>query len=236
MPNPYPVVRSKDPLQAQSYKTQRADMPEDLWQPLYDRTSIVGSAAGVVPSSVSFFSVPKGQTANLISTQAAIISTNANTGATLSKTKTYRDTNMDSANVVPTKMFKFVGISIAFVHNIKGAIANAAEREMILTGGYFQFRIVDKDLLFLPLIALPELNPALSQAGGGGAATGTLGSSFTAVGSGGGPGIPMYKLPVPITLNPYENFSVTMSFDGSITLANALDMYVVLHGFMRRPT
>lgn len=236
MPNPYPVVRSKDPLQAQSYKTQRADMPEDLWQPLYDRTNLVSTTTGVVPSSISFFSVPKGQTATLISTQAAIITTNVNTGATVSKTKTYRDTNMDSANVVPTKMFKFVGISIAFVHNIKGAITNAAEREMILSGGYFQFRIVDKDLLFLPLIALPELNPQLAVAGAGGATAGAAGNSFAAVGAGGGPGIPMYKLPVPITLNPYENFSVTMSFDGSIALANALDMYVVLHGFMRRPT
>lgn len=236
MPNPYPVVRSKDPLQAQSYKTQRADMPEDLWQPLYDRTSIVGSAAGVVPSSVSFFSVPKGQTAALIQTQTATTLTNANTGATVSKTKTYRDTNMDSANVVPTKMFKFVGISIAFVHNVKGAIPNGAEREMILTGGYFQFRIVDKDLLFLPLIALPELNPVVSAFGAGGATAGALGSSAAHAGSGGGVGIPMYKLPVPITLNPYENFSVTMSFDGTITLANALDMYVILHGFMRRPT
>jgi hypothetical protein len=34
MPQPYPVVKSKDPLQAQSYRTQRSDMPEDLWQPL----------------------------------------------------------------------------------------------------------------------------------------------------------------------------------------------------------
>jgi hypothetical protein len=185
---------------------------------------------------VSFFSVPKGQTANLISTQTSVATTNISTGATLSKTKTYRDTNMDSANVVPTKMFKFVGISIAFVHAIKGEIANGASREMICSGGYMQFRIVDKDLLFLPLIALPELNPVLASFGAGGATAGAAGASVAFAGTGGGPGIPMYKLPVPITLNPYENFSLTMSFDGTITLANALDMYVVLHGFMRRPT
>jgi hypothetical protein len=26
-----------DPLQAQGFRTQRAELPEDLWQPLYDR-------------------------------------------------------------------------------------------------------------------------------------------------------------------------------------------------------
>lgn len=216
MPNPYPVVRSRDPLAAQQYKTQRSDMPEDLWQPLYDRVNI----ATTVPSSISFFAVPRGQSASLI--------TSASTAA--SKTKTFRDTNMDSASVVPTKMFKFVGISIAFVHGTKSATTNAADREIILNGGYLQFRIVDKDLLFLPLLALPELNPQLAVA------TTANATTTVNVGSGGGAGIPMYKLPIPVTLNPYENFVLNFNFDATAALTGTLDMYTVLHGFMRRPT
>ena len=28
-----------DPMKAQAYRTQRAELPEDLWQPLYDRVN-----------------------------------------------------------------------------------------------------------------------------------------------------------------------------------------------------
>ena len=89
-----------DPLKAQPFRTQRSELPEDLWQPLYDRANI----ATTVPSSVAFFSTARGQSATLITGASAA-----------SKTKTYRDTNLDQPGVVPTKMFKFVGISWAIV-------------------------------------------------------------------------------------------------------------------------
>lgn len=80
----------RDPLAAQGFRTQRAEFPEDLWQPLYDRANY--AAAG--QSSLSFFSVPRGQSATLITLATAA-----------AKIKTYRDTNMENSNVVPTKMF-----------------------------------------------------------------------------------------------------------------------------------
>lgn len=206
-----------DPLKAQQYRTQRAENPEDLWQPLYDRANV--SATTTVATQVAFFGVSKGQSATLIT----------GTAAAAAKVKTYRDTNMENSNVVPTKMFKFTGISLAFVHrNPSGSSSdtNAAERALILEGGYLQVRIVDKDILFLPLLAIPVLNPIA-------AATGT--SNF-ATNPGGGTGVAMYKLPIPITLNPFENFSVTMNFDGTISTTASVDMYVFLQGFMRRPT
>jgi len=82
-----------DPLKAQGYRTQRAELPEDLWQPLYD--SVNYPAAG--SSQLSYFSIPRGQSATLITA-----------GAAAAKTKTYRDTNMENANVVPTKMFEIL--------------------------------------------------------------------------------------------------------------------------------
>lgn len=205
----------KDPLNAQMFKTQRPDMPEDLWQPLYDRVNI----STTVPSSVSFFATARGQSATLI------------TGTTAaSKTKSYRDTNMENANVVPTKMFKFIGISVAFVHSDQNAATNAADRSLVLEGGYMQFRIVDKDLLFLPMVNLPVLNPFA------GVATTVTATTINASNSGGGEGVFMYKLPINITLNPYENFTFSFNFDGTITLSNTLDVYCILQGFQRRPT
>ncbi len=200
-----------DPLKSQGYRTQRAELPEDLWQPLYDRVNY--AAAG--QSQLSFFSVPRGQSATLITDQ---------TGG--SKTKTFRDTNMENANVVPTKMFKFIGISWAIVHSDTDGTANAEDRELIRNNSYLQFRIVDKDLLFLPMVAVPETNPVVALTS----------TAQIAHAGGGGYGVPMYKLPVPITLNPYENFTVSINFDGTVDLSNTVDVYLILQGFMRRPT
>lgn len=212
-----PISIGNDPLNAQKYRTQRSESPEDLWQPLYDRVNV--ALTTTVSSQVSFFGTPKGQSASLI----------VGTAAAAAKTKTYRDTNMESSSVVPTKMFKFTGISLAFVHRYaSGALSdgNAADRGTILTGGYLQVRIVDKDILFLPLLAIPVLDPI----------AGVTGTSNFATNPGGGNGVAMYKLPIPITLNPFENFSVTMNFDGTLTTSYSVDMYVFLQGFMRRPT
>lgn len=215
-----PGATAGDPLNAQAYKTQRADSPEDLWQPLYDRVNVAN--ATTIGSQVAYFSIPLGQAAPLI----------VGTAINLTKVKTYRDTNMNSANVVPTKLFKFVGISMAIVHATRQSLTNPADADLIMDGGYFQFRIVDKDLLFLPLLNFPLLNPV-------GALSTTANNTTTSANQyGGGAGIVMYKLPINITLNPYENFQATMNFDtaATLTLTLATDMYCVMQGFQRRPT
>jgi len=201
-----------DPLKAQGFRTQRAELPEDLWQPLYDRANF--PAAGTT-NTVSFFSVARGQTATLITAGAAAL-----------KVKTNRDTNMENANVVPTKMFKFIGISLGFCHAPEGNANNPIDRDILRTGAYFRFRIVDKDLLFLPLIAIPEVNPFVIAT-----TTASLGTA-----GGGGQNVPMYKLPIAITLNPYENFTVEINTDGVVVLSHTLDIFVILQGYMRRPT
>ena len=50
---------------------------------------------------------------------------------------------------------------------------------------------------------------------------------------GGGYGVPMYKLPIPITLNPYENFAVTINFPAAITVTSAVDVTVTLQGLTK---
>lgn len=203
----------KDPMQAAAYRTQRREAPEDLWQPLYDRVNLPVSLTG----SINFYSSPKGQSATLIRGTSAS-----------SVVKTLRDTNMESANVVPTKLYKFVGINIAFVHSSKSAATNAADRALVRDGGYIRLRIVDKDLLILPLLCIPELNPI--------SAVSTTATASTIFGEVGGGRASMYKFPVPITLQPYETFTVALEFDGTSTLSNTLDLYMVLQAYMRRPT
>lgn len=211
-----PQIMKADPMNAQGYRTQRAELPEDLWQPLYDRVNYPAAGA----TTLSFFSAPKGTSATLITA-----------GAAAARTKTQRDTNLENQNVVPTKMFKFVGISIAFLHLAAGTLANSADRDSIRNNGYLSFRIVDKDILFLPLVAIPELNPIIATS------TTATDSTINSIAGGGGNNVPMYKFPIPITLNPYENFSVNLIFDGgTTTITNTLDIALLLQGFMRRPT
>lgn len=207
-----------DPLNAQGFRTQRAELPEDLWQPLYDRVNYPNTGA----TQLSFFSTPIGQTATLI--------TGIGTAAT--KVKDYRDTNMQNANVVPTKLFKFVGISIAFINQIPGDKDNAADRDRVRNNAYLKFRIVDKDILYLPLVCIPEVNPLIVGS--------TTENATTILGTcgGGGQNVPMYKLPIPVVLNPYENFSVDIMLSAAVSLKSnySMDIYVILQGFMRRPT
>ena len=204
-----------DPLKAQGFRTQRAELPEDLWQPLYDRVNY--PAAGI--SELGFFSSPRGQSATLITA-----------GSAASKVKTYRDTNNENANVVPTKMFKIVGVSLGFIHSDTTAATIADDRAEVRDGGYLQFRIVDKDIIFLPLIAIPEVNPIISVA------TTATTTNVNSMAGGGGQNVPMYKFPIPITINPYENFSVSLKVDGTVAIVATMDIYLILHAYMRRPT
>lgn len=205
---------AQDPLAAQGYRTQRAELPEDLWQPIYDRANY--AAAGT--SEIAFFATPRGQSATLITA-----------GTAAAKVKSYRDTNNENANVIPTKMFKIVGMSIGFVHSNNALATNATDRALIRDGSHFQFRIVDKDVLFLPTIFVPEVNPLM-------AVSTTVTATTVNSASVGGGGASMYKFPIPITLNPYENFSLALKIDGTVSVTATVDIYVVLHAYMRRPT
>lgn len=205
-----------DPMKAQAYRTQRAELPEDLWQPLYDRVNY--PAAGT--SALGFFSSSRGQSATLLSTVTAGVWTAA------TKVKSFRDTNIENSNVVPTKMFKIVGVSVAFLHANQNDGNVTRDREIIRGGSFLQFRIVDKDIIFLPLVTIPEMNPVVA----------TTGNNVNGTAGGGGQNVPMYKFPIPITINPYENFTIQMTSDNSPPISQTMDIYMMLHAYMRRPT
>ena len=206
----------QDPMRAQQYRTQRAEMPEDLWQPLYDRVNY--PAAGT--SALGFFSSSRGQTATLLATVAAGVWTAA------AKVKSFRDTNIENSNVVPTKMFKVVGCSIGMLSANQNLTNVTRDREILRGGSYLQFRIVDKDIIFLPMITIPEMNPVVTATA----------NSVNGTAGGGGQNVPMYKFPIPITINPYENFTVQLNVDNSPPIDQTMDIYLMLHAYMRRPT
>lgn len=212
---------SADPINAQKYSTQRPYSPEDLAQPLYDRINYPAAGA----NQLRCFTQPLGSVVTL--NQAGV--------ALATKTKSYRDTNMDNAGVVPTKRYTFTGLSINFIplqQTPTAANTNLIADDImrLMNGGYIEFRIVDKPLLYVPLNVIPSSNPINSIA--------TTQNNSTMMGTGALAAIPfpMFKFAIPITLNPYENFSFILNFDGVVTISQSTDIQVILHAFMRRPS
>jgi len=209
-----------DPMQAATYTVTNPQRPEDLAQPLYDRVQY--PVAGT--NQLSFFSTQLGQPANLI--QA---------GVTLSKVKTLRDTNLNTSGVVPTKLYQFIGLSIVYIplqtaRTSDSTVSIGDDIMRLKNGGWMNFTIIDKPILQMPLPLIPEANPMLaissSRNNSVGIATGQTGASP----------FPMYKFGIPITLNPFESFTIALNWDGAPVINQEVDILVVLHAFMRRPT
>ncbi len=208
-----------DPLRTSSlFKTSDSSRPIYFWQPTYDRVNYAAAGA----SSVSLFTVPKGQTATLI-----------RNGSVASITKTARDTNMENAGVIPSKQIHIYGISLGYIHLTEGAVGNAADRDKLRGSGVFTLKTVsDRIILQLPLIYLPEVNPITAASN---PTSGT--ATIIAQSGGGGFGVPMYNLTeTPAVIEANQNFSVTLDFDGSPTLTNAVDICVALQGVEVRPS
>ena len=220
MPARRALTAGSDPINAQRYATQRPYSPEDLAQPLYDRVNY-GTAGA---SELRFFANPLGSSVTL--NQA---------GSAAAKSKSYRDTNMDNSGVVPTKRYTFIGVSINYLplQQAYGTANTAAIGDDIMTlmnGGYLEFRIVEKPLLYLPFNLVPSSNPMNSVSTTQNAATCISAGALAAI------PYPMFKFAIPITLNPYENFSFVLKWDGTVTINQSTDIQVVLHAFMRRPS
>lgn len=216
------AIAPTDPAQFAQFRTQMRETPEDIWQPVYDKVNY--AAAGAF--ELTFFSTPVGGSATLI-----------RAGAAAAVNKTRRDTNLEQQGVIPTKAFKIHGFSLTLIP-LQQAVAVAGTQSIVddmqrlLFGGFLEFRIVDKPYIYLPLHKIPAT----------GVLRGSVGGAFTAgnvavAGGGAGTGAPrdIYWLGVPLTLDPYQNFSARMQFDGSPALIQTFDLQLFLEGYMRRP-
>lgn len=211
-----------DPGQFAKYRTQMRESPEDIWQPIFDRKNY--PSAGTF--ELIFFSLPVGASDTLI-----------RAGVAASVTKTRRDTNLEQQGVIPTKAFKIHGFSMTLIP-LQQAVAGAATQSIvddvqrILFGGFLEFRIVDKPYLYLPLHKLPATGLVRTTAAGAFTA-----GNVAVAGGGAGTGAPrdIYWIGVPLVLDPYQNFSVRMQFDGSPALIQTFDIQIFMEGYLRRP-
>lgn len=193
--------------------------PVDLFQPQYDRVNIGTTVTG----DYVLFANAKGASGITLIRGAA----------TASVTKTDRDTSMTNSGVLPSKEFTCMGVNwgMAYASSATNLGTPAIDRRLVACNGYMRFRVVDADILILPLIAIPCLNPIMAVA-----ATFTSATDLAIYSEAcGGAGQAIYRLPVPITIQKNNNFNVTLTFDGTTTLTTSSDIYVFLHSFTRRP-
>jgi len=204
------------------YRTQQPGNPEDLWQPIYDRVNY--PAAGIF--ELSFFAIPLGQSATLITA-----------GAAAAKAKTRRDTNLEQSGIIPDKQFLVQGISMTLIP-LQQAVATAGtgsildDQAKLIFGGFMEIYLGDKPYEVLGLDLLPGTGILR------GAVATTTATPFVMAsggGSGSGSAADAYWLKIPLTIDPMQNFRVRMQWDGVVSLAQTFDIKLTLHGTMRRP-
>lgn len=106
------------------YRTANTELPEDLYQPLYDTVSVVKG-----DMSIDFFKIPYGYRDQV-----------------LNKIKTKIHTNMDCPSVCPLKMHTLTDIFL------KVKPRNIEILSWLVIHGGFKCSIIDKVVLEMPLI------------------------------------------------------------------------------------
>ncbi len=171
----------------------------ELYQPLYDTLYI----SKEVPVYNSFFSVPRGQSATLLD----II------GKPKLVTKDYFHTNMDSVNMITTKLYKFDKFIFEFMFSNPGETMsyqendlNQKDLEKFINNTFFQFRVVDQDIFKLPLRSFYKIHPL------------KLG----------------VQIKVPIIINPFENITPVVRVKEGLILNSDFNLMLSCDGFMKR--
>jgi len=202
---------------------QNINAPEEFDYPLWDRVNYPAAGA----SQLSFFALPRGQSATLI-----------RAGVAASVTKTTRDTNLDTPNQINVSARTVRGISLNFIPlalDPTGANTDdvAEDIQNLLNGGYFQFKVGDKIVCESPLFNLPSFASVVGFAATATTAVATT-TSIVSAANRGGDGT--YQLRTPLTLNPTAPFTFVCNWDGTVAVSQPFDLVIQLHGVVRRPT
>jgi hypothetical protein len=200
----------------QRFNVLSQGVSEFFSQGLYDTVNYPAAGA----TTLTFFSIPLGGLAVLTTALGAVPAPGVNV------VKTYRDTNMETANFIPDKRYTFSGMSVAFKRVTAAAvylITDEPDRQFILNNGWWHFRVGDKDVLYVPAIFVPLFNPYVT-------------STVTAmnIASNGGL-VPMYGFGNPLTINPGQVLRVTLEYPGNVPITTTLDIQLLLHASMQRP-
>lgn len=193
---------------------------ERFRQPVYDRVNY--PAAGI--AQLTFFSVPIGGTATLI-----------RAGTASSVAKTLRDTYLRSQGVLPNIAWWVYGVHFCLIPATV-APQNASvdevlqDAQILIDHGYVEFRTVDKVLYQFALASLSSWHGVLTGAS-------TVRTDSTLVGA------PIasecYDLTVgglPLFIDRNQQFSATLTFDGSPALTQTWDILWVHDAEIERPS
>lgn len=212
-----------DPGRFGQFRTMMRELPEDVWWPLYDKVNYPSAGVG----SLTFFSTPRGQNATLL----RMGTTTAGETASATRAKTLMDSNVEQAGVLPTKAYKIYGLKMQYTGarvDFGGTNPHltGSDKQILALAGVVEFRIIDKPYLQIPLADIPEPVGMAYTAGG-----------TTNTGGYWGTGNPRdcYWLGVPLVLEPFQNFQIVITFDGSPILNRAMDVQLELQGMIRRP-
>lgn len=219
IPLGYPVPRRMgvfDPSMATSIPLR----PEDLWQPIYDRMNY--AAAGT--TQIRFFSIPLGSSTTLITA-----------GAAAAKNKTYRDTNWQTSGADLNRAYEAHGVGVIYVP-LQQAVDGAASNDIIddiaklIYGGWLNIETNNNRKFQIPLCMIPS--PAVLRA-----SIATTATNTTMVAGGGvSSSSDYFKLNVPLLLEPGQTIDITMNWDGTVSLTQTMDIYLVLAAYMRKPS
>jgi hypothetical protein len=199
------------PLPDPRYGVLSRAVSEYFGQPLYDTVNY--AAAGQV--TITFFAIPRGQ--------AAVLATPAGGAPAAGTIKTYRDTNMDTANFVPDKRWVFNGMSWK-IRRQGNLVTDQADRELIQNNGWFDFQIGDKHVLYIPALDVPIFNPIINTTWGG--------TNITSIGGYFG----IYQFADPMVIDPGNRISVTLNYPALVVIITSTDIQLTLHGSMQRAT
>lgn len=201
-------------------RTFRPEQPEDLWQPIYDRMNY--AAAGT--TQIRFFSIALGGSTTLITA-----------GSAAAKNKTYRDTNWQTSGADLNRAYEAHGVGMIFVP-VQQAVDNASSNDIVddmmrvLYGGWLNIETNNNRKFQLPLCLIPA--PAMFRA-----SVATTATNTTLV-SGGGvtSSRDFFMFNVPLVLEPGQTIDMTMNWDGTVSITQTMDIYLVLAAYMRKPS
>jgi len=199
------------PVPSRQYDVLNPRITEFFGQPLYDTVNY--AAAG--QAQMNFFAIPRGQ--------AAVLTTAVGGAPAAGTIKSYRDTNLDVAGFTPDKRWEFVGMNFAF-RRITDLVTDELDRKLIVGNTWWHFRIGDKDVLYIPTVFIPCVNPTQWTTWGA-TQVGAIGANA-----------PIYMFTTPMVINPGERIAVQLEAPGNIAVTTTLDITVMLHGTMQRST
>lgn len=192
---------------------------EYLDQPLYD--TMYYPIAGTM--QINFFTVPLGQ--------PAVIRTPLGGApvAGVNWPKTYRDTNMRVAGIIPgEEEWEFQGFNLCFRRAVLPAtpelITDLADEKLIMDNGWFIIKIGQKDVLYVPSNLVPVFNPVTNTtwAGQGLRVNGLL--------------APMYSFGTPYYVMGGQTINVSWNFPGAVVVTTAVDILLTMVARMSRPS